>query len=243
MQLYFLSEDVSMNDITLQLQQRRWKLESRSVSEEDLPPDLRYCCISYTWGSGRQASPFDPDTQISDRTIPALETFIRHRPQCARIWIDAFCIPPAGKARASSLESMGWIYSKAEQVVAVLSSSSLPVLKYMHGHDHILPEHLHLLEKEAWVSRAWTYQETVNSQELFITCEDANSIIIDGDQFLNCIGHTLHRLPESPLEKRLKYPRLDVFEDVIGDYIMVRLRAAFCTSHNVKHGSQISNQA
>jgi hypothetical protein len=117
---------------------------------------------------------------------------------------------------------MGYIYSQAEEVVVVLSSASSPVVEQMSVSDRITPAHLDILEEDEWVSRAWTYQEAVNSRRFSITCEGLNNAIVEGSHFLNCIGFTLSRIGGAPntIDKKRKYPRLDTFEDLIADYMI-----------------------
>ena len=97
----------------------------------------------------------------------------------------------------------------------------------MSTSDQIDTAHHDVLEKEEWVSRAWTYQEAVNSKSLYITCEDSHGAIVDGSHFLNCLGYTLSRLcGNSPVsDKRQRYPRLDAFEDLIVDYLVAGYQA------------------
>ncbi|RYO97843.1 hypothetical protein DL764_007240 [Monosporascus ibericus] len=92
----------------------------------------------------------------------------------------------------------------------------------MQTSDHVDSIHLDVLEMEEWVSRAWTYQEAVNSRNLFITCEDPDGAIVHGSHFLNCLGYTLSRLDGSAFwsGKRQRYPRLDAFESLIAEYVM-----------------------
>jgi hypothetical protein len=115
---------------------------------------------------------------------------------------------------------MGFIYSQAQEVIVVLSAAALPAIQYMAGHDHVLEPHLVVLENEEWVSRAWTYQEAVNSQRLYITCEGARGTAIDGGHFLNAVGYTLSQMDGSHMSKTRRFPRLDTFQDVIADYFV-----------------------
>ncbi len=74
------------------------------------------------------------------------------------------------------------------------------------------------LEKEEWVTRAWTYQEAVNSRVLYITYEGATVTIVTALVFLNYVGEALDNLQMPPLQRRSHYPRLDAFEDLV-DYV------------------------
>ncbi|KAN0087373.1 hypothetical protein V8E54_001061 [Elaphomyces granulatus] len=205
---------------------RFWKLRPHDLKDSADGDELEFTCISYTWGQGREPSPFHPEFKVSDRTLPALETFIRHRSACKRIWIDAFCVPLEAHERASTLEFMGYIYSKAQEVVVVLSGAAFPVIESMTASSttaiQLDEAQLSVLEKEEWVSRAWTYQEAVNARALHITCDSENAFntIVDGSHFLNCVGYSLSRMEGSAFEKRDRFPRLDAFEDLIADYFI-----------------------
>src|SRR6266480_5205720 len=218
MRLSLLVEDVGSTEGVLEVSERYWKLMDFEIDDEMDTNDFDFACISYTWGLGREPHPFRPNIEVSNRTIPALEAFIYHRPTCERIWIDALCVPLEEKERSHTLESMGYIYSKAKEVVAVLSNTTLPALEHMIASDRIDTDDLQILERDEWVSRAWTYQETVNSKVLYFTCEDAFDVIVPASQFLNCVGYSFARLKCSAVEKLQRYPRLGAFEDVIADY-------------------------
>ncbi|KIW65777.1 hypothetical protein PV04_08004 [Phialophora macrospora] len=222
MRLYLLEKAPEGGLGSVEIEGLHWKLAAQDLEASDTE-DISFTCVSYTWGEGRERSPFHPDYDISDRTIPALKAVGRHRPACAGIWIDAFCVPVDVPERAHTLESMGYIYSRAEEVIVVLSSAARPVLEQMSTSDRVDAVHLEILEKEEWVSRAWTYQEAVNSRTLYITCEESNGAIVQGSHFLNCLGYTLSRLDAGAglaSDKRQRYPRLDAFEDLIADYMI-----------------------
>ncbi|ROW09663.1 hypothetical protein VMCG_02494 [Cytospora schulzeri] len=113
---------------------------------------------------------------------------------------------------------MGYIYSKAHEVIAVLSHTVLPSLAYMQENKQLSEQHMFALERDEWVTRAWTYQEAVNARCLFITCEDPGDIIITGQNLMSYLGYTLVQLTIPPLERRARYPRLDALEDLV-DYL------------------------
>jgi len=198
---------------------RAWALTTRGLSIEEEP----FICVSYTWGHGTVPSPFHENFMVSDHTVPALVTVIKQRPECRAIWIDAFCIPyeaddeETRKQRHLTLESMGYIYSQAADVVAVLSSSSQAALERIKSRQPLQEEHLDALEREDWISRAWTYQEAANSQVLSITCDDAPVGLVVNDQlFFSYLGGALRQLGVSKVD-RARYPRLDAFEELLAD--------------------------
>jgi hypothetical protein len=237
MRLYFLVESTAGEARQLTAGGRSWRLSAHDL---DASADPDFACISYSWGDGREPSPLKPGFSVSDRTVPVLETFIRHRPTCRRIWVDAFCVPHEPRERAATLESMGYIYSRAREVVIVLSAAALPALAHMAGHDRVREEHLAVLENEEWVSRAWTYQEAANSRRLHITCERAQNTLIDGVHFLSAVGYTLSRMDGSHVSKARRFPRLDTFEDLIADYFMAdyEQRSALAIMANMDRRTQ-----
>jgi hypothetical protein len=222
MKLWLLVEDKSQKSALL-LNERHWKLESYdSLSHGAFPS---FTCISYSWGKGRQRSPFDEDFEISDRTIPSLFSALDSDSLISCIWIDALCVPIAEPERSITLQSMGHIYATAQEVVVVLSAETRAVLQTMTTSSRIETEEMNILEQDEWISRGWTYQETVNCKLLKITClrtsgpSSRNIPTVAGDDFLNCLGFTLSKLPYSPHQRRTRYPNLDGFEDVIADYM------------------------
>jgi hypothetical protein len=219
MLLYLLKRDTQKCDASHELDGCYWRLEAHDL-EASTPELLQFSCISYSWGTKRVPSPFNADFEVSDRTAPALATFNWHRPSCKYVWIDAFCVPSKGPERALTLESMGYIYSRAEEVIAILSNGAGPALEQMNKSDFTQPDQLATLEKEEWISRAWTYQEAVNSRSLYITCEQPNGTLIAANDFLNRLSYTLSRLEGSSIEKRKQFPRMDAFEDLIADYMI-----------------------
>lgn len=198
MHLYLLVPTDSRTPHSLEVNGRHWSLQS-------VNPD---------------SSPFNSSFPVSDRTIPALQTFIRHRPSCEHIWIDAFCVPLAEPKRAQTLESMGYIYARAKEVLVVLSEAARPALERMQGGGGIGIEELAVLEREEWVERAWTYQEAVNSNVLVLTCEGEGSAIIRAAQFFECMSTALQECKGSVSEKLCTYPRLNAFEDIMLDFWM-----------------------
>ncbi|KAI1132403.1 hypothetical protein F5Y10DRAFT_207848 [Nemania abortiva] len=219
MQLYLLERDPVDGGVTIEIGEARWGLTAYNLDASDVEA-VSFICLSYVWGTDREPSPFHPDFYVSNRTKPALAAVVTRRPSCKRIWVDAYCVPVEPFERNLTLQSMGYIYSHAEEVITVLSSAAHPVLEQLAVSDRLEANHLGILEKEDRVSRAWTYQEAVNSQRLFITCEAPNSAIVDGRHLLNCIGFTLSRFkgPQAVSEKKALYPNLDAFEDLVADY-------------------------
>ncbi len=181
-----------------------------------------YTCISYSWGRGRTAHPLRAGHTMSDRAMPALEAAIKAlRPPA--IWLDAMCVPFDNPARAACLRSMGAIYGAAAQVVAVLSQSTCAVLDEISTTGRLQPQALLLLENDEWVTRAWTYQEIVNSQRIDFIAEGGQVAPVAGDQLLNVVGQAIDAFKKAQgfdaFRMRALYPRLDSLEDLIADYM------------------------
>ncbi|KAF2095087.1 hypothetical protein NA57DRAFT_79575 [Rhizodiscina lignyota] len=229
MLLYFLVDSSSVSDdpTTLEIGGRRWWLTSEEVdASQQHPKD--FICISYTWGTKRAPNPFDASKSVSSNTIPGLYAAIHQRPDCHRFWIDAFCVPSDPDQKRFTLASMGFIYSQAQEVIVVLSETSTLALEQMLISDTIDEAALEALESEPWITRAWTYQEVVNSYTLSFTCASPVPLpgasynlvtAISGDTFLNRIGYTLSKLPMRSFEKAQAYPSLSAFEDLIVDWM------------------------
>jgi hypothetical protein len=207
------------NAPTIELEGATWTTTDEApMVVGDLP---EYTAISYSWGSGRTAHPFIPDQSMSDRVIPAIETTIRTlRP--AAIWIDALCFPVREPARTACLRSMGALYGSAAQVIAVLSKPCSALLEEVARRGCLDDAALLLLENDEWVSRAWTYQEIVNSKTFWFAAE-GSSVSLRGMQFLSDIGSAIENYKQAhrwdSFLFRTRHPRLDNLEDTIADWL------------------------
>jgi hypothetical protein len=207
------------NTPTIELDGALWTTTDDSPLIDGIVPD--YTCISYSWGSGRIRNPMAPDRQMSDRVVPVIETAIRAlRP--AAIWVDAFCMPAHEPERTACLRSMGFLYASAKQVIAVLSKSSVALLEEVARTESLDEPGLLMLEKDEWVSRAWTYQEIVNSKS-FLFAAEGGSVSFSGSEFLNRVGHALSEYKKrhsfDSFTLRTVHPRLDSLEDTIADWM------------------------
>ena len=108
--LYLLRQNPDGGPGSIETEGRYWNLATCDLDAPDFE-DSPFICVSYTWGLAEVASPFHPSKNISDRTIPALNAVMRHRPSCTGVWIDAFCVPVDELEKTHTLESMGYIYS------------------------------------------------------------------------------------------------------------------------------------
>ena len=207
------------NSITLE--GRHWCLsEPLDISREESIP--HYVCLSYKWGPVREWNQYIKAGYISNQTIPALEIAIRSSTSTA-FWTDVFCIPSEQHSRQATLESMGFIYSSASQVMIILSSLPFDAIKEMSEGDLLKESTLETLEKDEWNRSVWTYQEVVNSQRLRFVCGSRTGLTVDGPHFLNCVGSALrlykskHNLDTFTVCER--FPNLSAFEDLLLDYM------------------------
>jgi hypothetical protein len=172
---------------SIELQDRHWILAEQTFGATDTP---EYICVSYAWGRGKTVNPFDESYPMSDRAILAIEATIRTMKPTA-IWIDALCVPSQDPARAVCLQNMGAIYGNASQVVVVLSKSSSVLLEQFHRSRRIDTATLLVLEKDDWVTQAWTYQEIVNSKSIHFIAEGGSEASVSGAELLNGVGQAI----------------------------------------------------
>lgn len=174
-----------------------------------------FTCISYSWGSGRTENMLEGGL-MSDRTIAAIEATIKasqsrenwashiqftyagdpeEEAVCQEaalkasraIWIDAFCVPHHEPEKTECLRSMGAIYSSARQVFVVLSNSCSDVFCQIRNSGRLDPSALFVLESDEWITRAWIYQEAVNSKALYFILQDDEKTLFSGMDFLNAV--------------------------------------------------------
>jgi Heterokaryon incompatibility protein (HET) len=165
---------------------------------------------------------------MSARAIPALETAIAAlRTPPSAIWLDAACMPTEEPARTLCMRSMGAIYAAASNVLAVLSTSASAVLDKVRRQEALESEELRLLDADDWVSRAWTYQEMVNSKIISFVVEGYPSDPVSGSKLLNSVGDAIAKRHNAEqvdaYEFRTRYRNLDGLETLIDDW----LRASF----------------
>jgi hypothetical protein len=232
MEFRLLVETQDPHDLpSIVLEERHWTLTEPLdiTSPSDVP---QYICISFVWGSGRTPNPIHPTVEMSDRTISAVTAAIRnHDPDhsASMIWIDGLCMPIEPYAKRATLESMGFIYSRATQVVVVLSNEAFAAIEEMSQLDTAkisssAANILDLLENDEWMRSVWTYQEVVNSRDLLFTGHGMFGTFIRGESFLNRFGHYLNTWQRAngynSFDFGEKYPFLDAFEDVVLDWRM-----------------------
>lgn len=205
---------------SIELGNIHWVLmEQRQLPVASSAPE--YTCISYSWGGGRTANPFD-DQPMSDRTVPVIEAAIRaERP--AAIWIDALCVPSREPTRSACLRSLGAVFSSAARVVTVLSKSCSILLEAIHQATPLDTLAVLDLENDNWVTRAWTYQEIVNSKSTYFVSEGDGSVLVPGNVFLQAVMDVVVDYKKAKkldsFQFRTLFPRLDSLEGLLGDYM------------------------
>ena len=182
-----------------------------------------YICVSYPWGSGRTANPFDPDRPMSVRARPSLEAALAAT-QPRAVWLDAACMPAQDPARTLCLRNTGAIYAAAHAVVAVLSPETSSLLDKVRRGEAIDPEDLDRLEKDEWVRRAWTYQEIANSRMISFVAERSTGAPVEGVMLQNALGGAIERLLKAQqidaYTFQAKCPYLDAFGTLLEDYMI-----------------------
>lgn len=213
-------DDVDPDLPALRIDGTRWVATPFAPVPEPgaVPP---YTCISYSWGQTGVPNPFGYSLPMSYRTLPAIEATIRALNPPA-IWVDALCVPPSGAARVACLRSMGTLYGRATQVSVVLSPESGPVLDGIAASGPLDEATLLVLEKDEWVTRAWTYQELVNSLSVQFIAEGRRPTAVHGEDFLNKVGEAIERFKQAhgwdSFSFRAAHPRLDSLEDLLADW-------------------------
>lgn len=224
----------------------RWVL-TELMPISDAPP---YTCISYSWGRGRTKNPLNYDQLISDRTIPAIEAAIKvsqsqknwtnvqfsfscdtQKEEAGQVaalkasqafWIDALCVPPQESDKAACLRSLGVIYSSAWQVFVILSESCSSVVHQIRDTGHLDLAALFILDSDDWITRAWVYQEAVNSKSLYFIAQDDETILVSGLDFLNEVMTATSDYRNAhgidPFTWGEQHPRLESLENLIADY-------------------------
>lgn len=228
---------------------RRWVItEYAQVSEAP-----EYTCISYAWGNDKIENPLCVEQPMSTRTIPAIETAISvsqsqenwagsirfshngdsHKEAAGQaealnasqaLWVDALCVPSENPARTACLQSMGEIFSSAFQVLVVLREQCSDAIRNTSQNGKLVSSDLSLLEKEDWISRAWTYQEAVNSKRLYFSVEGNENTIVSGHDFLNAIMVAVDAFKEANNLGKLAWekqrPKLRSLERLLADYLI-----------------------
>jgi len=239
----------SKNARSIELLGKKWVI----CEYADVADAPTYTCISYAWGLETVENPFYDGQLMSARTIPVLEAAFSasHSAQnwsenirfdykkdaqkekegrdaalsaTQAIWIDALSVPPQEPTRTACLQSMGQIYSAAHQVLVVLDKQCSKVIQSISKGEKIETAALLSLEKESWVSRAWTYQEAVNSRTLYFIFEEENSAIIAGQDFLKAVGDAIEEFKNLRGYDKISWTQhhasLEGLENLVADYLI-----------------------
>ena len=239
-----MNESASSDAPSIKLCGTRWVLNTYA-NASDAPA---YTCISYAWMKDKQENPFVSGQQMSARTLPVIEAVIKTSrepknwesvqistdPQKDAVakaenlaatlafWIDALCVPQQDPARTLCLQRMGEVYGSAWQVFVVLHESCGPVFRQIATSNVIDSTALSIIENDAWITRAWTYQEAVNSRALYFIGQNDKGLIVSGTDFLNVVLTANDAYKEAhgidSLTWREQHPNLDNLESLIADY-------------------------
>ncbi|KAI0661100.1 hypothetical protein C8Q70DRAFT_932173 [Cubamyces menziesii] len=219
---------------TIEVDGTFWTL-SEPIPDIESETPTPYICVSYVWGSRRVPNPVHPSISMSDRTLRTFAAVARSFPG-KPIWIDAFCVPVERMAKRATLESLGFIFSRAEAVVVVLSPESIAAIEYMRVFMATKPRPLVVpdtplaaLDADEWIRSVWTYQETANSQVSWFISEareGAAALAFRDEHALNFVGAYMNQWEEMPdkpvMGMRHVYPYADNFQELLLD---LQLRA------------------
>lgn len=208
---------------SLLLEGRHWMLSQSHDLEHDvnLPS---FACISYRWGSGREPHALIEGLTMSTRARSSLAAAIRIG-SCNAFWSDVFCVPPDGSERQSTVEKMGYIYSRATEVIIVLGEGTFSIIQKMILKSSISESDLQILECDEWVSSVWTYQEIVNGGPgvRFVSERQADTpLSIMGVDFFNALGCSLSKHQSSTdlelFATMRTFPNLNALENILADW-------------------------
>ena len=196
---------------TIELCGKTWTL----VDFERLSDAPPYTCISYSWGIGKTVNHLTNEEEISDRTVPVIETVINsfestecrdteirslfhgenliseklklsHKASHA-IWIDALCTPQQQPAFDICIQNMGEIYKEAAQVFVVLKDNCLDTVNKIYDKKSLNLDDYLAIASDDWIDRVWTYPEFVNSKMMFFISEGRGTTFINEQNFLNAL--------------------------------------------------------
>ncbi|KAL4253784.1 hypothetical protein ABKN59_002982 [Abortiporus biennis] len=254
MEFRLLEKTSTIPELTpsIELEGSRWILsDPYDIYFDEIP---EYGCISYVWGPDRADNPIHPNIPMSTHTLPALCAVIRNDESLNAVWMDVFCVPSDPLLKKPTLESMGFIYGRAEKVIVVLQQKSFNAVKWICGWeqgDDFDESYMHDLEADKWIKSVWTYQEVVNSHDLYFagestgqdTSESSEAGLLQGQEFLNGLGFYLEQYRRhhqvTVLQLRQRFPNLDTFEDLIADWMV----AAYCDRSAMEIMSNMSRRS
>ncbi|KAI0656975.1 hypothetical protein C8Q70DRAFT_307271 [Cubamyces menziesii] len=255
LRLMMEAEPGSPCERTIEVDGTSWTLSEPmpDIEPETLTP---YLCVSYVWGSGRAPNPVHPSILMSDRTLRTFTAVTRSLPG-KPIWIDAFSVPVERMAKRATLESLGFVFYRAEAVVAVLRPESFAAIEEMEvfmatkPRPAVVPDApLAALEADEWIRSVWTYQEIVNSNKVWFVSEAQDGApakeAVDSLDILKIIGAYINQWEEQTGKAaegiRQAYPHADNFQELLLDH---RLREYACRSalqimYGMNHRASVS---
>ncbi|KAI0642548.1 hypothetical protein C8Q79DRAFT_917042 [Trametes meyenii] len=233
---------------------KHWKLSE--PLDIDIP--LPYVCVSYVWGPRRAPNTIHPSILMSDRTLSTFAAAARCVPG-RPIWIDAFCVPIVRAAKRATLESLGFLFARAEAVVAVLAPESIAAIEEMEAAfvaqsrpEELSEAPIDVLEADEFIRSVWTYQELVNCNMLWLTArvEDKTPLskAYSGSDALNIIGRYIDRWGRIGQKDRHGirriYPHADNFQEILADWQQsgYTQRSALKIMSGMDHRTHVSPQ-
>lgn len=214
------SSSTPAEEAAIELLGRRWVVNEFSNLSSRIGAE-GYACVSYAWGAGRAEHPFDASDSMSDRTMAVVETAIRIEPADA-LWVDAFCVPREEQARTACLRMMGAIYEHAAKVVVVLSERCSSLVSQVASSGPVDTDSMLAFERDAWLTRVWTYQELVNCNNVRFIAEGGGDVSVGAEDVLNHVGSAMsdYRKAEGydSFEMNSQLPNLNSLEDLILDW-------------------------
>ena len=211
-----------LSQATFPLESKQWALSAPLDIDDDstFPP---FACISYLWGSEREPHALVSGETMSNHALPSLAAAVRTA-SCKAFWTDVFCIPRTDPARQSTLENMGYIYSRASEVIIVLGEETCTVIEELQSQDFFSEAALQTLERDEWVSSVWTYQEIVNGGNIYFVSERRGdkSTSIEGEKLFGALGYGLVKWEKSTCSNtegtKKVFPRLSALEQIFADW-------------------------
>jgi hypothetical protein len=215
-----IGRKAATSGLSIRLAGRTWGVTDVLVAGNE-PGQIQYVCVSYAHGEVRGAHPFDDREHMSARAIPVIETALAIATVEA-LWVDAFSVPFDRAERAACLRRMGGIYAGASMVIVVLGGECREVL-VQAKQERIDPSLLAAVERDIWVSRAWTFQELANGAAVEFVAEGFPDSRVTLNDLLNAVGKTISELKKTgevdAFGMRNAYPHLNAFEDLMGGWM------------------------
>lgn len=123
-------------------------------------------------------------------------------------------------------QSMGFIYSRAVSVIVVLQRAVWEIVGKASASNtamQLSPKEMEDLEQDTWISRVWTYQEIVNTNQVYFTTFEPleQQVFVPCAPLLDCVGYSSERWTKetetTTAEFLLKFPNLNNLADTLVD--------------------------